>query len=285
MSDEERVSAEEAAAQELESKEEAPAAKEVEQSHYSAAEDKARAGGWVSKGEWVEQGNDEEDHRSAREFNERGELFRKISNQSKALKQTKETLNTLAAHHQKVAEYERDKVLGELKQQKIAALQDDDHARVVDIDEEIQNVKSSTIDVPQVDNSDPDVADAELAAQEWVSRNQWYETNPVLQKEANMAMAGYRAVNTDATPDEIFDYASKQVRKTNPEHFRSNDTASSKVSGGRTGGGQGGGKTMPSMSDLDFDTQKTVKSMCAMTDMSEQKYIEELVKTGAIAWD
>lgn len=52
---------------EEEEKDEAPA--------LSPAEEKASQGGWVPKDQWVENGGSEEEWRSAREFNDRGEII------------------------------------------------------------------------------------------------------------------------------------------------------------------------------------------------------------------
>ncbi|MCI0561995.1 MAG: hypothetical protein MN733_26200, partial [Nitrososphaera sp.] len=46
-------------------------------------EQAAREQGWMSKDEWVAAGKDPEEHRSAREFRERGDFFKRISDQNR----------------------------------------------------------------------------------------------------------------------------------------------------------------------------------------------------------
>ena len=178
---------------------------------------KARTQGWVSQAEWTEAGNSADDWVDARYFNERGELYRKISNLSKKQKQTEQTLRDLSEHHKKVAELERDKLLGELKRQKTDALENSDFNRVTEIDDEMATIRSEPL--PEVETPDP-ATEVEEAAKDWISRNPWYETDAELQKQASILMTGYRSLNPQAGLEEVFDYASREIKKMNPQKFR-----------------------------------------------------------------
>ena len=170
------------------------------------AEALARSGGWVSKNEWIEQGKDPALWRDAPIFNERGEFMRKISNLSKQVKSQASTMKELADHHKHVAEFERSKILNELKKQKADAMRDDNFERVVELDDQISDIKNAA--VPDIQVSVPDEKSGiEDMAKQWVSRNKWYENDLDLRNQANVLMAGHKAMNPNAAPEDIFAFA------------------------------------------------------------------------------
>lgn len=267
---------------EVQAAETTPEAETTETETPDPQEALARQGGWVPQDDWIGQGKDPALWRDAQIFNERGEFMRKISNLSKRVKSQDETLSQLAEHHKKVAEFERNKVLNELKKQKVDALRDDNHERVVEIDDEINDLKAMQIPDVQVNVNDAR-AELEESAKAWVGRNQWYEHDQDLRAQANIFMAGYRANNPQATPERIFEFAETQIRKSNPDKFRPKGGASPVASSERTTHARSKtGKAYPKLSEIDFEYQKIARNFEALGVMKADAYIKELVDTGVI---
>ena len=78
----------------------------------TAIEQRALDQGWVPKDEWA---GEPDDWRPAREFLDRGELFKKIDDQNRTIKDLKRAQADFAKHHEKVREIEFKRALESLK--------------------------------------------------------------------------------------------------------------------------------------------------------------------------
>ena len=103
----------------------------------SAAEEKAMDQGWVPQDQWE---GDPDQWRPAKEFLDRGELFKKIEDQNRTIKEFKRALDDLKGHHAKTRETEYARALATLKQQKRTALEEGDAAAVIQLDDEIDHI-------------------------------------------------------------------------------------------------------------------------------------------------
>lgn len=242
--------------------------------------EQALSQGWVDKDEWVSQGKPPGDWRSAEVFLERGEFMRKTSNLSKENKGLRQTVRELADLNKKVAEFERDKVLSELKSQKVQAMKDDDFERASDLDEQILELKS--IPAPEI-RVDDDRSSIQESVNAWVEKNQWYKNDSNLQQKANILMAGYKALHRNVTPDDLFSYVEREIRKSNPEKFRPKE-ATQKVAGGeRTTKPQKSGKSLPRLSDLDFEHQKIARNFAEFAGIPVEETIKQWIELGEIS--
>jgi len=86
----------------------------------TAAEEKAMEQGWVPQDQWE---GDPEQWRPAKEFLDRGELFKKIEDQNRTIKEFKRALDDLKGHHSKTREVEYARALEALKMQKQSAIE------------------------------------------------------------------------------------------------------------------------------------------------------------------
>lgn len=152
-------------------------------------EEQARQQGWVNQEEWVAQGKDAKDHRTAKEFVDRGELYKSIHSTKRELQQTKAALDSLARHHQFVYEKAFQDADARLRQELRAAKREGDHDAAEQIEQEREQLK--TQHVAQVTafqkeqamargfNNNPPELDA------WLDRNPWYETDVELKEQAD----------------------------------------------------------------------------------------------------
>lgn len=147
---------------------------------------KAIEGGWRPQEEWEGEDNEWID---ARTFNMRGELMDRIKSQTSQLRgqdrkiqKLETTMERLAEHNRKMDEVAYNKALKELKGLKRDALDMADHDQVVEIDEQINELKSlqktEEVQVDDSNNINPEVA-------EWVSQNEWYSKDVTLRGAAD----------------------------------------------------------------------------------------------------
>lgn len=149
---------------------------------YTEVEQKAMEEGWIPPDRFdsEEQGKE---FISAEKYLENGTFFKKINAQKEQIESLQQTVSQINEHNRKVRERELQKMQSEyeskidaLKAEKIAALDEGDSRRVVEIDDEIRRTP-----VPQIE---PTTDNATL--KRWKKDNSWYDTDKFLGMEADM---------------------------------------------------------------------------------------------------
>lgn len=139
--------------------------KEVSESKYSQIELEAMKAGWKPKDQWD---GDPNEHRSAKEFIERGEFFDRIHKLSYENKDIKKTLSNVQELMRHQAEHVRQQTIKELTQQKLEAMQSGDFERAENINDEIFKHRVEKIEPRENSQSNPDV-------QDWLEQNKsWF---------------------------------------------------------------------------------------------------------------
>ena len=134
---------EEDVAEEVEIVEEEPeeeASEGTEDAETSPDEEAAMQSGWRPKDEWD---GDPDEWVSAREFNRRGELMRKIHNQNRQIKQLDSVVNTLANQQKKIFGAGYEKAKRELKSQLREANKEGDDATAEAIEERLEQLETA----------------------------------------------------------------------------------------------------------------------------------------------
>ena len=182
---------------------------------YTPVEQEAMESGWVPKDKFE---GDEHKWVPADEFLRRGELFKKIEDQSKQLKDVRKALADMAKLHSQVREVEYKRALDELKKQRKEALIDGDADAFEAVEEKIELVKEeqatlkTKIDVPQETEgtSHPEF-------QAWVAQNSWYNTNEPMRAFADAL--GSQLSRSGKSPSEVLREVAKAVREEFPKRF------------------------------------------------------------------
>lgn len=184
-------------------------------------EQEARTQGWVSKEEWEAQGKDPSDHRSAKEFKDRGELFRTIHNLKKDNQQTRAALDSLAKHHQHVYENAFIEADRKLRLEKREAIRQGDLERAEEIDTVREQKKTQheqqagqfqkEQQMARTFQNNPPELDA------WLVRNTWYEQDFELKEEADTAGRIYLRKGGD--PQNLLAHVEKKIKDRYPEKF------------------------------------------------------------------
>ena len=264
----------------------------------SPAEAKARDSGWRPKDEWE---GDPDEWVDAKEFNFRGELFDKIKTQSKYAKQQekelaemKKAISALGEMNKQISEKEYERALKALKRQKAIALEDDDHEKVVEIDEQLgdlKEAKKASDEMPEVaEPVDQTQVATPTEVLEWIEDpdNSWYKDNLAMQGAADKFFDKYvnENINGDISQFDDWDgaikYAEQQVKKTFPQNFsnprRNEQTVGSQ--GGRASGATKSSKV--SVSNLNDEQKAVMKTFVQQGIMTQDEYLAQLEQIGGL---
>ena len=178
----------------------------------------ARAQGWVPQEEWD---GDPTQWRDAQVFLERGEYFKTMGTQRKQIDKLNAMVEKMANIQAATREDERQKVLKELSEQKVSAMEEGEFDRVATIDNEMSKIRSEpsiSAAVPNVDNQVEEKYTQEKIA-EYIDSNQWYRTNTDMRQYADSIAVGFRSGNPQATIDDVLEYTDNEVKIRYPEQF------------------------------------------------------------------
>lgn len=203
---------------------------EQEEVKLSPSQQKAANDGWVPEDKWQGDPADWVDHK---EFNLRGELMGRINEQSSIINHLQKKVSTrdkalsdMADLQTKIADKAFKDAMQTLKQQKISALEDDDHAAVVEIDEQIDALKENKPKPAQEEAQEqaPQPQTADNTPKEiidWLSKptNQWYHKDSTLKMIANGIAADIKTKNPNISPTDLINRMESTLRKELPHRF------------------------------------------------------------------
>lgn len=239
----------------------------------SAVEVQAMDSGWVPK----EQYHGEE-HKwvDAGEFLRRGELFKKIEDQSKQLKDVRVALNEMKKLHSQVREVEYKRALDALRIQKKTALEEGDAEAVINADERIDLVKEQVqqLKVQQYTEDTQESATAHPEFVQWTEQNNWYNTSTPMKAFADAL--GKELSQAGNSPSEVLKKVAIEVRKEFPHKFKNPNQE-------KTGNVETNVQrnTTKSNFTLTDEQRKIMHTFVKTGALTEKEYIESLKKIGA----
>lgn len=231
--------------------------------------------GWVPKAEWEAAGKDAAEWRPAKEFVERGELYKSIHQTKRELKQTQAALDALQRHHRYVFEKAHQQAIRDLRAEKRLAIRNDDIERLEEIETEIEQLQDQHQKEVAVVAAQAQTQTVAPEFQSFVDRNQWYLTDKSLRDEADAT--GFIYLNNGGSRDGLFAHVEKEMKRKFPDKFGVRRAAPNAVAGvDKTG------KKAASKDDFPMSSEER-KIMMTFVDqgiMSEAEYIKELKKVG-----
>lgn len=256
----------------------------------SPAEEKAMASGWRPQDEWD---GDPDDWVDARTFNRNGEFMSRIQQQSKQLNTSaseiedlKAAMKALGDHNKKIAEAEYKKAMKDLRNEKILALEEEDHSAVIEIEERIDELKETKREMDAQPEKKLEKPPADVAPDpvfvEWSNTNTWYKTDTVMRGAADALGMEYADSNKGAPLADVLDYVTKQMATKFPNEFgNKRKREPSPVTEGSASGSRRGKKAKFTEKDLS-DEQKQFAKMFVDTGAfdSVQEYVDQLVESG-----
>lgn len=260
----------------------------TEEVTYTKAEQRAMDDGWRPEAEWE---GEEDSFVGAKEFNFRGELMAKITNQSgklsessKKVDELSKALKILGEHQKKTAEVEHKRIMAGLKKEKAIALDENDNNSVVDIDDKIAELKESK----RLDDEETKKEVAQVEEQgtpavvtAWFDdpKNSWYHSDNVLKAVADSVSAAYIAEHGNGDLPAMLRHVSKTVKEEMPHKFGKTAPQATKVTeAGVTVKSRTKKYTKKDLSDDQASVAKTFVDMGVYPNV--QAFVDELVKTG-----
>jgi hypothetical protein len=232
----------------------------------TAVEEKAAEQGWVPEEEWE---GDPEQWRPAKEFLDRGELFKKIEDQNRTIKEFKKALEDLKGHHAKTRDTEYRRALETLKAQKVQAIEEGDAQSVVKIDDQIDLVKEEQRKLA-TQAYEPAVQELNPEFVAWTDRNKWYERDENMKIFADAL--GQRLAAAGRSPSAVLAEVERQVREEFPHKFKNpNRDKPGAVEGSVSKGGKAG-----SSIQLSDDERRVMQRFVRTGVMTEKQYMDEL---------
>jgi hypothetical protein len=183
----------------------------------SPEEQIAMDSGWVPKDQWK---GDPDAWRPAKEFNERGELFNRIKDQTRQLNELKQAVNFLTEgqKNQYIAGF--NEAMNKLKAQRNAALEQGDLVAAAKIDDKLDEVKEQAKEAKQAVQTAQVAPGPSDTYKSWHVRNQWYMQDKILTRVADAIGATFKEENPAATEAEMLSYVSKEIKKEYPSKFQ-----------------------------------------------------------------
>lgn len=244
---------------------------QTEQPQFSEHEQTALDQGWKPKDQWIADGGDPDEWKPAKAFIRDGELFSKMDGLKRQLKDTQKALHALQSHHEKVKEVEYKRALDTLKEEKKAALIDGDPDKVVEIDEQILDLKAQqqaqkkAAEIPQ--GPDPRFL-------QWVEKNSWYGQDSEMRELADRIGISHAQAHPEKDPDEVLAYVEQRIRKSYPEKFQNqNRTRPSSVEGS---GNQVATSRKKDSFVLSDEERRIMNTFVRQGVMTEEQYIKDL---------
>lgn len=240
---------------------------DIVEPQYSETELAAMDQGWKPKDQ-LEEGKE---FISADEFIRRGELFSKIDVLGKELKDTKKALKMLTEHHSQVRDTEFNRALTYLKQQKKDALIEGDADKVVELDDQIAEVKAKRQVEQQQQRQESAQPDPRFL--QWVDKNAWYVQDNELRAFADEVGVSHSKLNPGKDPEDVLKYVAERVRKAFPEKFTNPNRARTSPVEGRT-------QSKPASKSDDFeltdDEKRVMHTFVRQGVMTAEEYKAEL---------
>jgi len=237
---------------------------------HTPTELKAIESGWVPKEDFQ---GDEHKWVEAGEFLRRGELFKKIEDQGKQLKDVRSALNEMKKLNGQIQEVEYKRALDTLKAQKKAALEDGDADAVIAADDRIDMVKEQQKEMqrqaPSV-QSDEGSEHPEFVA--WTEQNNWYKSSTPMKAFADAL--GQELARAGNSPSEVLKKVAAEVRKEFPNKFRNPNQDKA----GAVEGGSGRGVNTAGKFSLSDEERSIMNKFVRQGVMSEKEYVEQLKK-------
>lgn len=235
-------------------------------------EDQARAQGWKPKEEYE---CDPEKWRPAKEFTERGELFGKIDNMGKELKETRKALRMLQEHHTKVKETEYNNALTELKALQKKHLEEGNSDGYLEATELLTDLKTEQKAREVVGQNTPAQPDPRFIA--WAGENKWYQADAEMRDFADAIGMGYAQKNPSLDPEDVLNYVTSQVKSRFKDKFvNPNRNKPSSVEGASSPASK------KSSFELTEDERRTMNTFVRAGVMSKEDYIAEVKKMKGI---
>lgn len=219
---------------------------------------------------WNPDGAEGRRNLSADEYLDRQPLYDKIHKSERTVKRMQESQTALQQHLETLQKNLNTQRVDDLKQQKLKALEEQEHDRVMEIDEKIIEIHQEPTVQPQPDT---------VVFDNWADKNTWYDNDPKMKRYADALGAEY--ANTHGTLDaSILDRITAETKEAFPDISTRNRSKPSSVEGTNRGTTRTKG-SKHTVNDLDDMTKGVMRTLVRDgTYENNTAYIEALEQSG-----
>lgn len=259
----------------------------AEEVQATPAEGKARKNGWLPEDNWHGDSGDWVDYK---EFNLRGELMGRINEQSSIINHLTNkvtdrdtALQDMSDLQGKISEREYKKALADLLTKKKEALEEDDYSSVVNIDEEISEIKAAKPE-PVVVEETPASQEVPTEIVDWLSKPEqsWYHTDQTLRIMAEGFAVGLQQENPNILPQQLCEQVNAKIRKEMPHRFNTSGDVDTGGEYSANPNRRGGNSGKPTFADLNDEQKAACLRFERLKTLTRDKYIQSLVDIGEL---
>lgn len=245
-----------------------------EQHKFTEIEQKALEQGWVPEEDF---NGEPEKWVDAGEFLRRGELFKKIDQQNKKIRQQDDLLQDLKKHYESVKETEFKRALEELRKEKKEALLEGDPDAVLEVDEKIESLREKRRE--ELIEEQTKAAQAQTGENHpvfvaWKEKNPWYGSSLAMKGWADGLGAELAA--DGKTPAQVLEIISQKVKEEFPNKFR-NPNRDKPDGASAPGSARGGSKSQEKLELTEIE-QQIMNKFVRSGVMTKEQYIADLRK-------
>jgi hypothetical protein len=209
-------------------------------------------------------------------------LLGKIKSQSNELKQIRQTLDGLSQHNKNVYQASYERALVDLRAQKVAAVNDGDGSRVVQLDDAIAQTREA---IQAVKNTPVAAAQPKGQSQEFTD---FLEEFPLYNRDEDAKAWShgiaikYAQEHSDATEKQVYDEIVRRAKTRYPAQRKGPPSPDGE---GRSSGGStskdGGSKAFDAlMATLDETAVKVARDFIKRGVMTKEKYVQDYETMG-----
>lgn len=244
---------------------------------------KARRLGWVPKDEWK---GPENRWRDADEFLERGEeiqgylkgnldrLQTQLSERDREIAEIKAAMEDFRKHHNETEARAYRRAIEELKALKAEAIENRDGAKVIELDDQIEQLREAQKKPaePPVQKADQQVSQEYL---EWLPQNTWYIQDKELGLLAEHLGNVIKSENPGLVGKPFLDEVTKRVKDMRPEKFDNPNRTHAAVATGSDGARPATSKKKKTYNDLPPDAKQACDRFVKQGWMTQEQYLKE----------
>ncbi len=248
----------------------------------SPTEQLAQSQGWVPLSEWQ---GDPKDHRSAKEFIDRGELLTRIRTQNQELQSVKNIVAQLSDHNKRVFQAGYENALKELRVAKAAAIENQDGKALVLIEEQIDDTRdklAAAKAAPSVAQMPRGQQGASPEFQTFLQRNPAYLSEATFRHWSHGMAIEFARVNPTAQEGDVYEFVEREAKKVWPDKYGLARKAPPSPDGESRRNTSGGGQSKTTgasfealMGTLPEDQVRVARDMVKRGYMTKEKFVED----------
>jgi hypothetical protein len=240
----------------------------------SEAESLAMENGWVPKDQWK---GDPDSWRPAKEFNDRGEFFKRIDRLEHKNKELQQAMTFLTQQQKQSYLNGFNEAIKRLRVQRDEALESGDNLQAARISDRIEDVKEQAqVAQRQVVQPATPVIEPSETYKSWSAKNGWYTQDKVLTKYAEAVGATFKEENPSSSESEMLRHVETEVKREFPHKFGPKGPPSPEGNGRGTGPKTSStGKYSSVEGALTSEQRSIMNTIIKTTGMTKEEYLRQ----------